>query len=153
LNAVISIPDESAEDFAGNWLAYNFYAERKDTNTAGLHLERCLKLSRFLTEDIRELSVQEATIFTAWFRDDALLAEKWLGQLRRPGLIQPLQRIRMEVALSSGRHDLDASLRAWEQGFRYIEKLPPRPLRDSLKRSWLEWRSEIEDRRGAATSA
>jgi hypothetical protein len=152
LKAATSIADESVDDFGANWIAYICYAGRKDGSAAGLYLERCLELSPFLTENIRDLSAQEAAVFTAWFRNDAVIAEKWLAQMKRPGLINPLQRIRIEIALNSSRRDFQAALRAWEEGLAYIEKFPPRPFRTSLRQSWLEWRQEIEARRGAMAS-
>jgi hypothetical protein len=71
--------------------------------------------------------------FSAWFRRDALLADKWLALVKRPKLIQPLQRIGINVALCSGRADFKAALREWQQGAKYIETLPIGLVRESLE--------------------
>ena len=88
----------------------------------------------------------------AWCRRDALLADKWFAQVKRPKLIQPLQRIRIEVAVSFGRGDLRAALEKWQQGLEYIENLPEGVNRESLTDSWLEWREKIEERNTAETT-
>ncbi len=153
LKAASSTPDDSSEDLGGNWLAYISCADRKDMLMAGLHLEKCLKSSRLFGPSIRDLVAQESAVFSAWFRGNPLLADKWLGQVKRPGLIQPLQRIRIDIAICSGRSDFNTGLHRWKDGLEYIERLPSRPVRESLKESWLEWRKEMEEHQRSMTTA
>jgi len=152
LSAGVSIPDESAEDFVGNWCAYVSCLDRKNENTASSYPEKCLNTSR-LFGSTRDLVAQESAVFSAWSRRDALLADKWFAQVKRPKLIQPLQRIRTNVALCSGRGDFKAALNEWQRGVKYIEKLPTGLVRESRMSSWIEWRDEIEERQNALATA
>ena len=152
LRAATSVPDESPEDWGGNWLAYISYLDREDERAAGVHLENCLRSSRLFAHSIRDLAAQEAAVFSAWVRRDSALAERWLAQVKRPRLIQPLQQIRINVAICSGRSDFKSALKAWEQGLAFMEGFPPLPTRQSLRDAWLGWRKEIEERQNAITT-
>ena len=146
LRAASSVPDEWIDDFWGNLLAYISAGARKDEESAGLHLERSLKASRLLTHTVRDLAAQEAAIFSAWYRRDALVAEKWMTQIKRPKLVQPLTRHRMAIATCCARAQFEDALRSWDEGFMYIKALPETPLKETFLNAWLEWRKEIGDR-------
>src|SRR6266516_1366049 len=75
LSAATSTPDESAEDWGGNWLAYISSLDREEERAAGLYLEKCLKSSRLFTHGVRDLAAQEAAVFSAWFLGDPVLAD------------------------------------------------------------------------------
>jgi Zn-dependent protease len=153
LSAATSTPDESVQDWAGNWFAYISFLDREDERAAGLHLEKCLSSSRLFTHSVRDLAAQEAAVFSAWVRGNPVLADKWLGQVKRPKLIPPLQQIRIKVAICSGCSDFQAALEAWQQGLTLIERLSPGPGREALREGWLEWSEEIEERQNAVGTA
>lgn len=103
LKAASSLCDDSIDDFWGNWFAYISCTARNDGVSGAFHLERCLQVSASLTDTIRDLIAQEAAIHSARFRRDALLAEKWLKQVVRPKLMQPLNKQRLHIAMRLAR--------------------------------------------------
>ena len=152
VNAASSLRDSSIDEFSGNWLAYVAANDRKDVPTSSVHLERCLELAHLLVLPTRDLVAQEAAVFSAWFRSDASLAEKWVSQVKKPKLTQPLLQIRLEVALSSSQSDFPSALNHWREGAVLIEKLPATPATKRLVESWLEWQTEIQERQNGLTT-
>jgi hypothetical protein len=111
LKAASSVCDGSIDDFLGNWLAYTSCMARNERRSGAVHLERCLQVSSSLTNTVRDLTALEAAICSAWFRRDALLAEKWLKQLVRPKLMQPLDKYRVDFAMRYARTGFEADRR------------------------------------------
>lgn len=146
LQAASSLPDAGVDDFWGNWLAYISSSARKDERQASSHLERCLMVSRSLTHTVRDLAAQEAAIFTAWFRRDVRLAEMWLNQIKRPKLLQPLTRCRVDIAMRCARGEFEEAFGAWNEGLSYMKMLPDTPAKRSLIEAWQDWRKQIEER-------
>ena len=153
LKAASSVPDDTVDDFWGNCLAYISASARRDQQLAALRLERCLKVSRFLTHTVRDLAAQEAAIFSAWFRRDLLLAEKWLAQIRSPKLMQPLTQCRVDIAMCCARADFREALAAWDEGLACIKVLPETPVKRTLLEGWLEWRKQIQERQNQPVAA
>jgi hypothetical protein len=152
VKAATSIPDRSGSEFYAVWMAYLSANDRKDADLASEHLERCLELTQALPTSLRDLVAQEAAVFSAWFRNDGGIAEKWLLQLKKRHSLLPVLQARIEVALNCANGDFDGSIAAWERGFRQLEQMPMQPPTRSLKESWLEWRAEIEQRQGSAVA-
>ena len=150
LKSASALRDASMDEFWGNWVAYLSANDRKEALAAGAHLERCLELSCLLNPSVRDLVAQEAAVFTAWFRNDAILADKWIGQVKRHKLMTPLMQIRTRVALLCAHRDFEAAFNAWQEGTTFIEKLPAASIRERLGKSWQEWRMEIEERKDLA---
>ena len=146
LQAAASVHDTSIDAFYGNWLAYVSANDRKDALTAGGHLEKCLELARMLPPSTRDLVAQEAAVFSSWFLSDAPLADKWLAQVKKPGLMERLVRLRLDVALRSAHRDYEAVDRAWQDGLTFIETATAGTAQARLKESWLEWQAEIRER-------
>jgi hypothetical protein len=153
VRAASSLRDDSVDELPGNWIAYVSANDRKDAPLAAAHLERCLELSYLIQHSTRDLVAREAAVFTAWFRKDASLAEKWATQIKKPKLTQRLLRIRVELALRCARRDFAAAGDIWRQGFTLIEGLPATPSRDHLRESWLEWKAEIQERQSEPVTA
>jgi hypothetical protein len=146
LDAAGRVSDDSVDDFAGNWVAYATANDRKDVPVAAFHLERCLGLVTLLGPSLQDLVVLEAAIFTAWFRQNAVLAEKWKAQVRKLKAVSPLMLIRADIALHCARKEFAPALSRWQEGFGFIEKLPPTPVKTRLTEGFLEWRNEIQER-------
>jgi hypothetical protein len=146
LQAATSMRDTSIDAFSGNWLAYISANDRKDASLAAGHLERCLEFAYRLPLSSRDLVAQEAAVFTAWFRDDASLADKWFAQVKKPGRMQRLVRLRLDLALRCARRDYDAADLAWREGLTFIESATAGRAQERLKESWLEWQAEIHER-------
>lgn len=147
LQSAVSVQDDSLDAFTGNWLAYASANDRKDAPVAAGHLERCLELSPILPHSTRDLVAQEAAFFTAWFRDDADLADQWLTQLKKPRQMQRSVRLRLDVALRCAHRDYDAAERSWREGLALLESSTSGSVRHQLKEASLEWREEILERK------
>jgi hypothetical protein len=152
VKAALSIPDSSSSEFCAVWMAYLSANDRREADLAAAHLEHCLELTPALPATLRDLVAQEAAVFSAWFRDDASIAEKWLLQLNKRQPLLPVLQARIDVALNCANRDFDGSIAAWERGFRQLEQMPMQPPTKSLKESWLEWRAEIEQRQVSAVA-
>ena len=153
LRAATSLHDNSTDEFSGNWLAYISASAKEEATLAAAHLERCLQLVHLRRPSIRDLVAQEAAVFTAWFRKDAPLAEKWVSQIKKPKLTQHMLQIRVRLALCCARRDFAGADDIWQQGFAFIEKLPATLSRDRLRESWLEWQAEIQERQNEPVTA
>jgi hypothetical protein len=147
LQSAVSVQDDSLDAFTGNWLAYASANDRKDAPVAAGDLERCLELSPILPHSTRDLVAQEAAFFTAWFRDDADLADQWLTQLKKPRQMQRSVRLRLDVALRCAHRDYDAAERSWREGLALLESSTSGSVRHQLKEASLEWREEILERK------
>jgi hypothetical protein len=108
-----------------------------------------------LPVSIRDLVAQEAAFFTAWFRDDAYLADQWVTQLTKPRLMQRSVQLRLDVALRCAHRDYDAADRSWQEGFALMESSTSGIAQQRLKEASLEWREEIFGRKAqrVATSS
>jgi hypothetical protein len=145
LRAATYVSDRSVDDFCANWMMYLSESDAKAADTASLHLERCLELTSIVTPRLRNLAVLEAAIFSAWYRDDPVLADKWAAQLR-PGDLSSIERVRLEVALQCAHRNSDGVLTAWNKGQSLIAKFPAGPQVNVLKECWIEWRTEVQER-------
>jgi hypothetical protein len=118
LKAASSVRDDSVDDFQGNWLAYISCIARNEGGSGAVHLERCLQMTNSLKDAVRDLTALESAIFSARFRRDAPLAEKWLKQIVGPKLMQPLTKNRLDIAMRFARTDFEAALKArrWNSG-------------------------------------
>jgi hypothetical protein len=117
LKATSSVCDCTIDDFWGNWFAYISWTSRSDRASGAVHLERCLQVSGSLTDTLRDFIAQEAAIFSAWFRRDAILAEKWMKQVVRPNLMQDQNKQRLDIALRLARGDFEAAAREHSRKF------------------------------------
>ncbi len=153
LRSAICLHDGSTDEFAARWLAYVSANDRKDGPLAASHLERCLELSGLVRSPVRNLTIMEAGVFTAWFRNNALMADKWAALVKRTKQTPRLLQIRMEIALQCSRRDFASALASWHEGLKFIDSLPMTAARDRLREAWLEWQSEIQDRQADSQSA
>lgn len=147
LISAASVHDTSVDAFTGNWATYASANDRRDVPAASASLERCLELVQILPVSIRDIVAQEAAVFSAWFRRDAALANRWLTQLSKPKLMPPIMWIRLNVALSCAHSEYDAAELALREGFKFIETSTSGSARERLTESWLEWREEIRERK------
>ncbi len=152
LNAATRLQDGSKDEFFGKWLAYISANDAKNATVAASYLERCLELAKGNGPAALDLTVTEAAVFTAWFRQDVPTAEKWLAQVKKPKEISRLSRIRVDTALLCARHEFDVALARWQEGLTYIDNLPVAPSNDTLREGWLEWQTEIQQRREQVAS-
>jgi hypothetical protein len=146
LRAATSLHDGSADEFLANFLAYTSANDRKVAPEAALHLERCLELASTQWPSTRDLLAQEAAVFTAWFRRDAAVAEKWASQIGKPKLMSRLLQIRLSVALDTAKSDFQRAREELQVGLAFVERLPVSAAQGRLREGWIEWQEEIEER-------
>jgi hypothetical protein len=146
VKAATSLNDASRDRFRGNLLAYMSANGRKDAPVAALQLEKCLELAGQLPISTRDVLAQEAAVFAAWFRNDAVLADKWSAQLRKPRLVSNLAKITLRIATSCARRDFDNAKKGWQEGLAFIDRATKGNSHNLLKESWLEWQAEILER-------
>ena len=152
LRSAASLRDASVDAFTGNWISYISAHDRKEAHLAATHLERCLELAQILPLSTRDVIAQEAAVFVAWFRHDASLADRWVAQLKKPGLMQHFVRIRLAVAICCAHRDYPGAENAWQAGLAFIETATSGSSRERLKEGWNEWREEILERKTAAVA-
>jgi hypothetical protein len=146
ISGASALNDVSRDNFRANWLAYMSANSRDKAPDAALHLEKCLELARLLPISTRDVLALESTVFAAWFRNDALLADKWFAQLQKPNRVTRLAKIRVGVATSCARRDFDNAKKGWESGLTLIDRSTKGNSQKLLKESWLQWRAEILER-------
>jgi hypothetical protein len=150
LKMACSTRSETIYDFSGNWLSYMAANDRKDVPVAAFHLERSIELIDLLGKPTQQVVALEAAVFTAWFRHDVELAQKWLRQITVLKEIPMLSRIRGDVAMSCARKEYENALVDWQKGFAFIEKLPASPRNQRLRDGWMEWKDEIVERQNSS---
>jgi len=148
LKAATQLQDGRKDEFYGKWMAYASANDAKDADLAAALLERCLELARPRSSVLLDTAIREAAVFSAWFRQDAKLAEKWLALLKHPRQVSPLLKFRTDIAILSAHSQFDECLARWQEGFAFIENIPASPNKATLREGWLEWQTEIEHRRG-----
>jgi hypothetical protein len=146
LRAATSLNDMSLDTFVGHLLAYLSANDRKDAPVAAGHLEKCLNMAGIVPISKRDFLAQEAAVFTAWFRNDASLADKWLAQLQKPHLLSRLVQLRVRIATSCARRDFDGAMAGWQEGRMFIDRATAGTARKLMTESWLEWQTEILER-------
>lgn len=150
LTAATYMPDKSSGDFYASWMGYLSASDRKDAAQAAGFLERCLSLTPILTKRFRSTVAQEAFVYSAWFKQDLHLAEKWLAQVEKQHSRAPIAQARIEIALKSARGDFHGAAMACDEAFHLLQQMPAKPYIRALQESWLEWRAEIEERKVSA---
>ena len=147
-----SIRDSSYDEYASCWASYIRASGRKDVDVAARCLERCLEISSMLPGNLRDLLFLEASIFTAWFRRDAVRAGRWALQIRNPNSFPKLLWLRGLIALDCAKGDFPSARSEWEQAKRLIERLPRTKYREGLLTAFDEWLMEIKDRERETSS-
>jgi hypothetical protein len=101
----------------------------------------------------RDELAREAGIFAAWFRNDAVAAEKWFAQMKYPKQTTKIMRIRVRIALDCARREFGSAFNLIQEGTAFIEALPETPFRGLLKESWQEWADEVKERQNQTVTA
>jgi hypothetical protein len=148
-----SNPDSSRDSLLGAFIAYAAASDRKDEPTAAACLERCLRSLPPARVPFRDVISNEAGIFQAWFRRDAEKARGWFAQVRKPAQLNPMLRIRAEVARSFVQGEFEAAYASWARGLSMIEGFRDTVQREMVGQSWLEWKQEMAERQTAAENA
>jgi hypothetical protein len=136
----------------GTWLAYAAANDRKNEPVAAAYLETCLRASGTARQPFRDIMLTEAGVFQSWFRNDAHKAAVWFGRVPNRKNLTPLLRTRAEVARQFAEGNFDAASHEWETGLAITEKYKDAGQRERARQSWLEWKTEMDERRAALTA-
>jgi hypothetical protein len=153
LKVACSVPDESVDDFWGNWFAYRSASARSDKDEASAHLETCLRLSCLQTQNVRRMLLQEAAFFSAWFLEDVRLTNKWLAQVKPLRAMPLLTLLRLDIATHCSRNEFGEALRIWENCLAYVQSLPGIEIKRTLLGDWLDFGDQIQIRQSSAAAA
>jgi hypothetical protein len=145
--------DGSRDALMGTWLAYAAANDGKNEPVAAAYLETCLRASGTARQPFRDIMLTEAGVFQSWSRNDAHKAGVWFGRVPNRKNLTPLLRTRAEVARQFVEGNVEAASREWETGLAIIEKYKDAAQRERARQSWLEWRTEMEERRAMSTAS
>ena len=132
--------------FIGKFLAFAAASDRKDAAAASALLESCLRDFGAVRPPVRDTIANEAAVFQAWFRNDAEKPRQWFARVQKPKQLTPLQRTRGAVALLFAGGNTKTAFEKWADGLEMIEQFKDAIQRETLKRSWLEWKQEMDQR-------
>jgi peptidase M50-like protein len=139
--------------FAGYSESWDRYIVAQAVPEAAQRLEECLASSGFLPLTDRDILIAEAATFTAWRRHDGVTATAWFARLAKPEKLSSLLRIRVEASISCVQGQFDDALALCEQGIGILRELGGRGSSTKHEASWIEWKSQIEQRRAAARTS
>jgi hypothetical protein len=136
-------------NYYADWLAYE-NAQNKEV--AAQHLERCLAHSAWMDDDARDTLIAEATVFTAWRRDDAAKAEIWFKRIKSPDRLHPVWRARVKIALLCAHNQFEEAKAELTGALSLIREAPDGGQRQHFETEWIAWGQQIEQGIPALTS-
>jgi hypothetical protein len=145
--------DGSRDALMGTWLAYVAANDRKDEPVAATYLEICLRAISTARQPFRDILLTEAGVFQSWFRQDAPKAAAWFARVQKRRSLPHLLQVRAEVARQFAEGNFEAASREWETGLTIIDKYKDAAQRERTRQSWLEWKTEMEERRPMSTAS
>ena len=134
-------PEAGCSPFNVSW---NAYREAKDPSVAAGHLEQLLRLSGCLDVQMRNHLVAEAAFFTGHNRPSSGQCSVWLRRTRHLEWLDPLSRIRLDVAFAESRHEFVRALAICDSGLALIRANLNGPNSAKIESKWVEWKREIE---------
>jgi hypothetical protein len=132
---------------------YIWASAKEDIELTAECLERCLESLKRAGTSTRDFLAVEAAIFQAWHRRDSEKCNRWKARIRSLKAVSAYSKLRLKIceACLEGRYQ-----EAVEQAATFAEglgKKSPTPATEMLKRSWLEWKSKIEQRAALSEAA
>src|SRR6267143_1154460 len=143
------ISDQSLDALQAFWIAYHVCNDREDPESAARHLEKCLERLGIASGGFKKMLLMEAAIFHAWFRDDEQKAKVWAQKSESSPPVALLSQLRLAICMHWTGRRYDELTTAWEKGRVHIENLPASTAKNRLKDVWIEWKSEIDQKRAA----
>jgi hypothetical protein len=145
--------DGSRDALMGTWLAYAAANDGRGEPVAAAYLERCLRAISTTRQPFRDILLTEASVFQSWFHQDASKAAAWFARVKKRKILPPLIRVRADVARQFVEGNFEAASREWAAGLAIIESYKDVALRERARQSWLEWKTEMEERRVMSTAS
>jgi hypothetical protein len=128
------------------YMEWNAYRAAKEPAVAASHLEDLLRQSSSYDVEIRNFLAAEATFFTARHRPTSNCSSVWLRRTRHLEWLDPLSRIRLDVALAESRQEFAKASIICDSGLSLIRDNLNGPLSIRTESEWVEWKKHIEER-------
>ncbi|HLZ49905.1 MAG TPA: M50 family metallopeptidase [Candidatus Acidoferrum sp.] len=128
------------------YMEWNAYRAAREPAVAASHLEDLLRQSSSYDVEIRNFLAAEATFFTARHRPTSNCSSVWLRRTRHLEWLDPLSRIRLDVALAESRQEFAKASIICDSGLSLIRDNLNGPLSIRTESEWVEWKKHIEER-------
>jgi hypothetical protein len=134
------------------YVDWNAYRDAKDPAVAAGHLEQLLRQSSWHDVQTRNFLAAEAAFFTARHRPSSGQSSVWLRRTQHLGWLDPLSRIRLDIALAESLQDFAQALAACDSGLSLIRANLDSPVSLKTESEWIDWRKQIEERLTSANA-
>ncbi len=134
------------------YAGWNAYRAAKDPAVAAGHLEQLLRESSRHDVTTRNFLIAEAAFFTARNRPASGQSSVWLRRAKHLEWLDPLSRIRLNVALAESRQDFAEASAACNSGLSMIRANLNSPLSLTMESEWADWKKQIEERQTPTNS-
>src|SRR5271169_897150 len=142
-----------SETFHSRYYAgWQAYRAAKDPAVAAAHLEELLRKSSWHDVQTRNFLVAEAALFTARHRPASGCSSVWLRRIKHLEWLDPLSRIRLDIALAESRQEFAQALAGCDSGLSLIRANLNGPLSIEMESEWVDWKKQIEERVAPKTS-
>jgi len=135
-------PETGYSPFYAGW---NAYRAAKDPASAASHLEQLLSQSAWHDVQTRNFLAAEAAYFTARHRPASSQSSVWLQRAKHLEWLDPLSRIRLDIALAESRQEFAQALAGCDSGLALIRANLNGPSSIKMESEWADWRKLIEE--------
>ncbi len=134
------------------YVIWQAYRAAKDPAVAASHLEQLLRESAWHDVQTRNFLVVEAACFTARNRPGCGCSDVWLRRTEHLEWLDPLSRIRFDIALAESRMEFARALAGCDSGLALIRANLNGPFSIKMESEWEDWKKQIEARLTPANS-
>jgi hypothetical protein len=134
------------------YIGWNAYRAEKDPAVAAGYLEQLLRQSSWHDVEIRNFLTAEAAFFTARNRPSSGQSNVWLRRTRHLEWLDPLARIRLDIAIAESRGEVAKALAGCDSGLKVIRANLSGQLSFTMESEWADWKRQIEARLTPANS-
>jgi hypothetical protein len=138
--------------YAGYYVVWNSYRAEKDPVVAAGHLEHLLRLSSRHDVEIRNSPSAEAAFFAAHNRPSSGQASVWLRRTKHLEWLDPLARMRLDIAIAESRGEFAKALAICDSGLAMIRANLNASSAITMESEWAQWKKQIEARLTPANS-
>jgi hypothetical protein len=128
------------------YAAWNAYRGEKNSAVAAVHLEELLRLSAWHDVETRNFFMAEAAFFTARHKPASAHSSVWLRRTKHLEWLDPLARIRLDVAIAESHQEFTKALAACDSGLSMIRANLNSTLSRQMESEWIAWKKQLEER-------
>ena len=150
--AISSGAENAPERYHLFLFGYVWAGAKDDTQLAAECLEQCLRSSKSAGRSARNFLAMEAAIFHAWYRRDAEKSRTWKSRIKNLKTAAGYGKLRLKICEACLENRYQEALAEVEKFANELGKSSS-PAMESLRRSWLEWKAQIEERAALTNAA